>query len=399
MLELPAALPRVGEGGLLVVRRRGERKFGSSGRGGRGSYGRHRSHGSHGSLAIAGTFIGTVIGAGFASGQETLRFFSAFGPTAFAGLTLATVLFIVVAVRVLSLGSALQMSSHRPLLDYAFGRRLGAVFDGLLAVVLLVTAISMASGAAATMAEQFGWPRWLGAALMSVLSVVTVLGGLRGVVAAIASIAPALIVAILVISVYSLGYGAPDTEVGMRAGVEAALAWPGAPDLGAAPDWWLAAVLYVAYNMLLAVPVLAPLGADAGGRGALWRGGMLGGVGLGLGATAIHLAVAAHLPGAAALDIPMLAMARTLPPWVAVLYAVLLLAEIYTTAVAMLFGFAARFVDKGPSAFRLAALAGGVVASAGGQIPFGAVVSYVYPVMGLMGMLLLIGLLRRRPSD
>ncbi|OTA41527.1 MAG: hypothetical protein A6D92_05935 [Symbiobacterium thermophilum] len=42
---------------------------------------------------VATTYIGTVVGAGFASGQETLRFFAAYGPAGLAGILLATLLF------------------------------------------------------------------------------------------------------------------------------------------------------------------------------------------------------------------------------------------------------------------------------------------------------------------
>src|SRR5690606_38713453 len=127
---------------------------------------------------------------------------------------------------------------------------------------------------------------------------------------------------------------------GPAAGLARAWRWAGAPELGAVRWWWSAAVLYVSYNMLLALPVLAPLGARAAGDGAgddrrggpgrserrgVRRGGRrgasgvpgaglfgaaLGGLGLGVGAAALHLAVAAHMPGAAAADTPMLFAAR-----------------------------------------------------------------------------------------
>lgn len=347
---------------------------------------------SHGSGAIAGTFIGTVVGAGFASGQETLRFFTAFGPAGLLGLALATVLFVGFGVRMLSLGKTLQATSHRPLVYHAVGARMGPAFDVLLALFLLATTAAMASGAASTMLEQFAWPRWLGAALMMAVSALTVLGGVRGVVAAISAVAPLLIGSILVISIYSLA--AADPTVGLRSGLASALAWRGAPELAAVRSWWSGAAVYVSYNMLLAVTVLAPLGANAR-SGAVFRGGLLGGIGLGLSAAAIHLAIAARMPEAAQMDIPMLHTARTLAPWVSVTYSLLLLAEIYTTAVAMLFGFAARIGEEGGVAFRRAVLVGAVAAFLGGQFSFADVVGVLYPVMGVMGLLLLVGLLRR----
>lgn len=373
----------------------------------------------HGSGAVAGAFIGTVVGAGFASGQETLRFFTAFGAAGLMGLALATVLFVVFGVRILSLGARYGASSHRPLVLHATGPRFGPAFDVLLALLLLATAAAMASGAASALAEQFGWPRWLGALFMVAVSAVTVLGGIGGVVKAVAAVAPLLIASILLISLSSLAVppvpgGGPGSPPGMEQpegpgsvpapptvpatrgllhGLTVALRWSGRPGLGAAGTWWTAALLYVAYNMLLAMPVLAPLGAVADGR-AVRRGSLLGGAGLGVGAAAIHLAVAARMPAAAAVDIPMLFTARALPPWIAITYSVLLLAEVYTTAVALLFGFAARIGEHGRRAFRPAVLGGAVVAWAGGLVPFAKVVATLYPVIGVLGLVLMAGLFR-----
>lgn len=352
--------------------------------------GNHLKNGTgHAAAAIAGTFIGTVVGAGFASGQETLQFFTAFGRPGFAGLLLATTLFILFGARMLYVGRRLGATSHGPLVRHALGPRLAPVADVLLTVFLLATAGAMAAGASATLAEQYGMSRWLGSGLMATVSVATVLTGINGVVTAIAFVAPVLIAAILGISLYSLS---------VDGGLTAAWAWHGMPQLAPVGAWWAAAGLYVAYNMLLAAPVLGPLGTTAANRRALQGGGVLGGIGLGVGAMAIHFAIAARMPDAAGFDVPMLYTAGALPGWVPVAYSALLLSEVYTTAVAMLFGVASRVDETGGDRFRWATLFGGFVAFLGGQFPFARVVGTLYPVMGFVGVVILLGLLRPVPA-
>lgn len=337
-----------------------------------------------GTWAIATAFVGTVVGAGFASGQETLQFFTAYGRWGLAGLALAVVLFAGFGVRVLLLGRQLKAASQRPLVQWAVGPRLASAFDGLMIFFLLGTAAAMVSGAAATLVEQFGWPRWLGALLMAAASTATVLTGLRGVVGALALFAPLLIASVLAIAGYSLATGP---------GLAGALAWHGAAELAPVPAWWLGAELYVAYNMVLAIPILAPLGAAGRDRDSV-VGGVLGGVLLSLGAAAIHLTVASFMPAAGTLDIPMLFAARTLPPGIPLAYSVLLLGEVYTTAVAMLYGVAARFGETGGRRFRASVLTGGAAALAGGLFPFAEVVGTLYPVIGIFGGVLLLAFLR-----
>lgn len=350
---------------------------------------RSKAVAGHGAAAVAGTFIGTVVGAGFASGQETLQFFTAFGLRGLAGILLAAALFCFFGVRMLQLGRRYAATSHRPLVLHAVGPRLAPLVDGLLTLFLLATAGAMCAGAAATLAEQYGWARWVGSALTAGVGGATVLLGIDGVVAAIALVAPVLIISILGLAMYSLA---------AAGGIGAALAWKGMPELAAAGPWWAAAGLYVAYNVLLSAPVLGPLGAAARDRSSARRGGVLGGIGLGLGAAAIHLSVAARMPGAAGYDIPMLYTEGTLAPWVPVAYSLLLLTEVYTTAVAMLFGFAAR-VDGGEgNRFRLAVIGGAAFAFVGGLFPFSRVVGTLYPLIGAVGVLVLLGLLRPLPA-
>lgn len=338
-----------------------------------------------GAFLIASTYIGTVIGAGFASGQEVLQFFTAFGARALAGLALSFLLFTVFGVRVLELGRLTGARSHKPLLEHAGGPRLGKVLDGLLTLFLLALAAAMASGAGATAAEQYGWPRLWGSGLLIALTVATVLTGIQGITRAMGFTTPALLVMVFVISGYALQ---------AEGGLAGAFAWRGDASLGAVPLWYGAAPLYVAYNMLLAIPVLAYLGAAANDWGHIRWGAVLGGAGLAIGALAIHFAVAVKMPGAAEADIPIFSAATAVPRWVTAAYTAVLFAEIYTTAVATLFGFATRIAPPGGWGFPMVVMVGGMLAAIGGLFKFADVVGTLYPVMGGIGLVILLGLLR-----
>src|SRR5690606_13003371 len=123
-------------------------------------------------------------------------------------------------------------------------------------------------------------------------------------------------------------------------------------------------------------------------------GAALGGLGLRVRAAATPRPVAAHRPGAAAPAIPMLFAARALPSWAAPAYRSLLLAELSTTAVGPSFGFAARRGGEGGRRFRLAAAGGAAAACVGGLVACARVVGGLYPVLGVLGLLVLAGLSR-----
>lgn len=78
-------------------------------------------------------------------------------------------------------------------------------------------------------------------------------------------------------------------------------------------------------------------------------------------------------------------------------YTLVLVAEIYTTAVGALFGFAARFADKKRAPFRFGCI---VIASAAASLLFSQwgfvnMVKVMFPIEGYAGLLLLLCLLLR----
>ena len=62
-------------------------------------------------------FIGVVVGAGFASGQEAMQFFVAFGKWGLWGIALAAGLMMITGVSILQLGSYFQAEEHTAVYD------------------------------------------------------------------------------------------------------------------------------------------------------------------------------------------------------------------------------------------------------------------------------------------
>lgn len=336
--------------------------------------------------AVAGTFVGTVVGAGFATGQEVMRFFTLFGLPGIWGVVGATALFAIFGSAVLRLAHRVRARSHREVVDEAVGPLIGGVLDWVIAFFLFVGAAIMMAGAGAVFAEHFGLSRFLGTALMAALATGTVLFGLRGVVTSISLVAPVLVVMVLLISFWTL----------RTSGIAPGALQFRAPEQAAATWWPVATLLYVSYNLLLAVSVLAPLGGRVERVGPLHLGGVIGGIALGVSTLAINLALLAGLPETLRFEVPMLYLAAGLPGWIKPIYTVVLWAEIYTTAVSSLFGLAARFTPQDTSRhFQGFALAAGLGALGLSQLGFSQMVATVFPAVGWLGLLFLVGLALR----
>lgn len=323
---------------------------------------------------IASAYAGTVIGAGFASGQEVLRFFCAHGLWGILGIMVSSALFFFIGYAVLAIGHRLKAQSHVQVVRFTNGAFLGAFIDVLITVFLFGGLSAMIAGAGAAFEEQLlVHPLW-GAFLLALLALLTVLAGTRGVIRANSWLVPGLIAAMLAVCAVSLLRN-PVTPQDIDAMTELE---------GATPNWLLSAVNYASYNIVVCIGVLAPMGAAAADKKTLLRGALTGAAALGAALCAIYLCVLTHITKNGARQLPMAAAAAGISGVVGAIFVAVLLAAVYTTAVGNLFALSQRMTLALPKKLFIALAA--CLALLAGQFGFSNLVRFLYPAVGYGGM-------------
>ena len=333
---------------------------------------------------ISAVYIGTVIGAGFATGQEIYTFFNAFGISGLWGIVFAAVLFMLFGYIIIEMGLRLGAKSHLELLRHSLGDFWGRILDMLIMFFLFGGLTAMIAGTGAIFTQQFGMPAFIGGLLMAALTAITVLTGLKGVINSISYVVPFLLIAVFGIAIYSI--------------LNAPLDFASVPSIssgGLLGNWVWAFILYVSYNLILSVSVLAPLGAEISGRKTVLKGAILGGLGLGIGSFLIYLALAANFDVIRGLEVPMAFIAGQISGWAQAVFTVVLIAEIYTTAVGSLYGFTARITHTEKTPWIVVAVIS-TLAFFASMFGFSSLVKYLYPLVGYAGIILLIALLQAR---
>lgn len=332
-------------------------------------------------LKVAATYIGTVVGAGFATGQEVLQFFARFGVMGLGGLVITTIMFIVFGYIIMDLGSKLRARSHMEIIQYSGGKILGTAIDGVITIFLFGTFAVMIAGNGALFEQQLKLPSIVGNTIMAVLTALTVLTGINGVINSISFVVPFLLSTVMITSIFSVIQNPVDLTVTPII--------PGGSGLFS--NWFVAALLYVSYNTVISIAILGPLGNEAKNKKAVRNGAILGGVGLGFGATMIYLALSGHMSNIGELEVPMIYIASSISPVIQVIYAIVLVAEIYTTAVSSLYGFTSRIIDikKTPVKGRYIVTGSTIVALLSSRLGFSNLVKYLYPLVGYCGVVIL----------
>lgn len=331
-------------------------------------------------VAASATYIGTVVGAGFASGQEVLQFFGLLGPRGVPAIILATAGFFVYGYATMELGRKTQAGSHLPVFRETSGTGLALVLDVVTTFFLFGALSAMVAGSGSVVAEELSLPWILGAGLMAAGTLATVAYGLDAIVRAVSAIVPLLILSVVVVSVGAIasrGLALNEPPPGQTAVIKA---WP------------VSSASYVSYNILMSVPILAALGSSLRTRAQAATSAFIGAVGLGAALMCVYLAVVSSMPEVLQYEVPVAHLAAQMHPLGRYLYVLVFLAEVYTTAVANLYGFSARVTAGSPGNFRFAACIACILSIVAARAGFSNLVRLVYPAVGLAGMTYLLAL-------
>ncbi|MCC2685215.1 MAG: hypothetical protein K0R75_2114, partial [Paenibacillaceae bacterium] len=121
-------------------------------------------------IQIGFTYIGTVVGAGFASGQEILQFFTKYGSVGTWTILLSFVLFAWLGTKLMLLSHDVGAKSFEDLNKYMFGERAGMWVSLFTMLILFGVTTVMLAGAGSLFAEQLHWSYQIGLLLTLLLS-------------------------------------------------------------------------------------------------------------------------------------------------------------------------------------------------------------------------------------
>lgn len=338
------------------------------------------------SLQIAFTYIGTVVGAGFASGREIIEFFVQYGIQGFIGILIAALLFVWAGTRVMLIAHKINAYSYQDISTYLFGKTAGTLFNGILLTILLGTTSVMLAATGAIFQESFKLPAQLGIWLtMSFIYLVTI-RGLNAIHSVNSLFVPVLITFTVVVFFFHQPWN-DDNQSLTSMQLEHSWFWASSP------------LYYVSLNLALTQSVLVPIGREAKEKSTLVWGGVLGGVGIGLLLLLAYSSMAGHVPLILDVEMPMIYLLVDMGKGFALLFAILVYAEIFSSLVANVFGLVEpikQFFRMSSHLIILVILAGSYLIS---FVGFSSLLSLLYPLFGQVVVIFLLMLGFRQWSE
>lgn len=328
-------------------------------------------------LHIGILYLGSLMGAGFASGKESWQFFSVFGIQGLLGIALSILIFMGYGYMVITIAYKMQTSDMSKLIFPADNPKFEAAVGIAMQVFLFMAYFSMLAAGGVLLEEQFGLYHAIGSLVMMVLVTITTISGFETVSKRIQKIVPFLLAGTLILSAAIM----MKSEFHVQWHVEAKAS-------PLASNWILASITLVSYNLTGGIPILGKCGLCAGDlkRGQL--GGMMGGLLLG-GCSLLLYFTTLTDPGLAAESaLPMLSLCGKLAPWVEKIYALMLMIAIFGTATSTLYGVSTKLPAKKHHTLAVCVMAAlGFMMSLFG---FSNLVAFMYPLAGYGGLIFLI---------
>lgn len=327
-------------------------------------------------LSIALIYCGTVFGAGFASGQEIVSFFSSHSLCGVAASVFVGFLFSFFGYTVCAGAKEFHLSSAKEYFDFLFPKALSDILHFICMSFLVVSFCIMIAGCGTLFQEQFSLEPVVGALFSLAICYKIIKNKVGGLARFNAVITPFMFLGVIMLCCLVLSRADVDFEAVEQTGDGGKAAFSGA--------------LYLSYNMVSAAAVLVPCAAIAKSKRQAGLGGIVGGFFVALPLVLLS-AVLTWFPAFQNEQIPFFALICTMHPKLRLVCGLLLYCAMLTTAASSGVSVIARVRPKYSGKYAAILCAAAFAAS---FIPFNILIKSMYTVFGVCGMLLIGGILK-----
>lgn len=361
-------------------------------------------------VILAGAIIAFTIGSGFATGQEIIQYYTAYGAKGLLVILVFMIAFLYYNFNFAKAGAEQKFEKGNDVYKYFCGKYVGTFCDYYSTLFCYMSFFVMVGGASSTLRQEYGLPAWVGGAILTALAVITVVGGLNSMVDAIGAVGPVIVVLCIAIGLITLIRDGGDIGSGLDVIKNASYAGAanGETIKNAESNWFISGVSYAGFVLLWFASFTAALGSNNKKKELNY--GIIGGT------VAVCLAIAVVMFAQISnintpmigssdtfvwnADIPNLILAAKIWKPFSAIFAIIVFAGIYTTAVPLLYNPASRFAKEGTSQFKILTIVLGILGLIVGLfLPFRVLVNIIYVLNGYVGGVLILFMIYKNIKD
>ncbi|HEY5560477.1 MAG TPA: transporter [Clostridiaceae bacterium] len=339
------------------------------------------------SFQISTVFIGTLVGAGLASGQEIKQFFSIFGYKSFFGIMLCAILYILVCNMIIKMSIERRLPSYNylikavsvGLLGNTFGNIISKVLEFITGSFILCSSGIILAGSGALLNQFLGIPKFIGIFLMLFVALITLLRNTKGLIEINSFIVPCLIIVVLTVFLLSMFY------------YRKVISLDYIKDIPKYKDGWLKSTfLYAGYNIFGCIGVLVPLSSELPNKKSLYWGIFIGSVGLTVLCLIINLLLMLNIPYIFHYEIPLLYIANRFGKLIQFILLIIIWLEMFSTEVSDVYSLGKAMENSFKISYNKSIIILLALALPISSLGFVNLITVLYPAFGVVSLIFVI---------
>lgn len=311
-----------------------------------------------------------IIGAGFASGQEIFSFFYIYGKNGIYGILIMSILIGIFIYKSLKIIYQKQVYNYNDFLNlFIKNTKIRNVILWIVNVLLLVSFYIMVAGFGAYFEQEIGINRIIGSIVLNLLCVIVFFSNIKGVLKASNFIVPFLIFFIFFIGIKNIVQIRTIDFYQMK------------------NNWILSMLIYNSYNFILLMPVLISLKKQITKEKNIKKVSILVTIIiLILSISIFFLLLNANIKEIENQEMPIVYIISNYFNKYKKIYAFIVLASIFTTAISVGIGFLQN-ISKNSNSYPQFVLFMCITSLLMSNIGFSKLLNFIYPVFGYIGIL------------
>lgn len=326
---------------------------------------------------IAAVFIGTIVGAGLASGKETSQFFTSYGYKSYLGIIACGLLYIFICNIISKISSSKSLNSYSDLM-YAVSPNFFSKITGTLITLYLISSSSIIlAGSGALLNQFFGIPKIVGTLIMATIAIIVLMRDTNGLIEINSVIVPSLL--IVIFSLFML-YMILDRG-SMNLQYISSL-----PPLKPKGLIW-STIVYVGFNITCCSGVIVPLSTSIKDNKSMTIGIILGALGLTFLCIMINSMLLVNQPHIFNYEIPLLYAADRFGKLIQILLLAIIWCEMFSTEVSDVYSICRSITTTFNFDYKKAIFIVILIDLPISQIGFSNLITTLYPIFGVLSLI------------
>jgi uncharacterized membrane protein YkvI len=326
-------------------------------------------------LKVVFVIIGTLIGAGFASGQEVYLFFFSYGMKGLIGILISSIIIGVVIYSTFNILNKYKINTYKDFLNILIPKntKLKIIANFIINIFILITFFIMIAGFGAYFEQEIGINRLVGSLILAIITFIVFMTSIKGVVKVNELLVPILIGFIFIIGIISI----KDIHILNLEDYVIRTNYT---------NFALSAVLYSSYNSILLIPVLITLNNYVKNKKQIFYISFISAIVTILLSVIIFLLLVRVDVEISKLEMPVVYVVSNMFKILRYIYGVIILGSIFTTAISLGVSFLQNTAKnkKGYTQISIIMCITSVIIS---KFGFSNLVSLLYPIFGYLGLI------------